>query len=201
MSRGHETLPDGRSRLPAGQFLTTRFPVLTYGKTPKVVKADWQFEVRGFGLDDSLSFDWEEFLSLGEHETVRDFHCVTTWSRYDNRWSGVPVKALWDAVTPHLTANPAAVILHCHGCYTTNLLLDDFLEPDNLFATHHDGDSLSAPHGGPMRFVCHHLYAWKSAKWVCGIELLDSEVRGFWERNGYHNRGDPWGEERYAYQE
>lgn len=194
---GDDELP----RLPAGQFLTKRFPVLTYGPTPKVSSDDWVFRVSGSGLDEELTFDWKGFISLGEHETTRDFHCVTTWSRFDNEWAGVPVAAFWAAVEPHLTEKPAAVMLHCYGGYTTNLLIEDFLQADNLFATHHDGEPLSAPHGGPIRFVCHHLYAWKSAKWINGVELLGADERGFWENHGYHNRGDPWGEERYSYQE
>ncbi len=196
-----DDLPDGRTRLPDGQFLTSRFPVLTYGGTPRLEVADWSFRVSGFGLSDEVTFDWPGFQALGSHETVRDFHCVTTWSRYDNRWAGVPVRAFWDAFQSVLSEQPAAVMLHCAGGYTTNLLLDDFIRDDNLFATHHDGEVLTAEHGGPMRFVCHHLYAWKSAKWIVGVELLDEDRRGFWERNGYHVRGDPWAEQRYAYQE
>ena len=106
-----------------------------------------------------------------------------------------------DRIEPHLTDEVGAVMLHCTCGYTTNLLIEDFLKEDNLFATHHDGKPLTPDHGGPLRFVCHHLYAWKSPKWVNGIELLSNDARGFWERNGYHKRGDPWAEERYAYQE
>ena len=190
-------------RLPEGQFLTERFPVLTYGQTPSVSADDWQFEVWGCGLSEKIEWNWQEFNSLGEHNTVRDFHCVTTWSRYDNNWQGVPVGAFWDVIQSKLEegVSPSAVMLHCYGGYTTNLLIDDFLKTDNLFATHHDAKPLTIPHGGPMRFVCHHLYAWKSAKWISGIELLENDERGFWERNGYHIRGDPWDEERYSYQE
>ena len=190
-------------RLPEGQFLTERFPVLTYGKTPSISPQNWKFEVWGHGLGEKIEWDWDEFNSLGEHETTRDFHCVTTWSRYDNRWEGVPVGEVWKAIESKLdgSVKPNAVMLHCYGGYTTNLLMEDFLESDNLFATHHDGEKLTVPHGGPMRFVCHHLYAWKSAKWISGIELLKEDERGFWERHGYHIRGDPWGEERYSYQE
>ncbi|MCH2349525.1 MAG: molybdopterin-dependent oxidoreductase [Candidatus Poseidoniales archaeon] len=189
------------ARLPAGQFLTKRFPVLTYGATPDISTDDWGLRVWGVGLAEPVEFDWGSFNSLGAHETTRDFHCVTTWSRFDNRWNGIPVSAFWDALSPHLDSTPAAVMLHCYGDYTTNLLIDDFLEPDNLFATQHDGRPLSAGHGGPMRFVCHHLYGWKSAKWINGVELLDADARGFWEVHGYHIRGDPWGEERFSYQE
>ena len=201
MSGDSERLPDGRPRLPAGQFLTTRFPVLTYGKTPKVEMKGWNFRVFGHGLSEEISWTFDEFLAIGDHETTRDFHCVTTWSRFDNTWKGIPIGDVWALIKPHITEEVGAVMLHCTCGYTTNLLLEDFLKEDNLFATHHDGELLSADHGGPLRFVCHHLYAWKSAKWIDGIELLPADDRGFWERNGYHKRGDPWDEERYAYQE
>ena len=201
MDSGTESLADGRDRLPAGQFLTARFPVLTYGATPNVDSDEWEMKVWGAGLNTPIEFDWDGFNSLGEHQTTRDFHCVTTWSRYDNRWSGIGVRDFWQQIESQLSSKPAAIMFHCYGGYTTNLLLDDFLTEDNLFATEHDGAALSREHGGPMRFVCHHLYAWKSPKWVNGVELLNEEQRGFWEQNGYHNRGDPWAEERYAYQE
>ena len=190
-----------RLRLPAGQFLTDRFPVLTYGETPEVSMENWCFRVWGYGLSSDLKWSWDEFRSIGEMEIEKDFHCVTTWSRYDNQWAGIPISALWSLISPQLEQQPEAVMFHCHGGYTTNLKLGDVLTEGNLFATHHDGDVLSVPHGGPMRFVCHHLYAWKSPKWVSGMELLEKDQRGFWERHGYHNHADPWAEERYSYQE
>ncbi len=196
-------MTETRPRLPAGQFLTERFPVLTYGDTPEVSTEEWNISAWGFGLQDKITWDWQQFNALEQHETTRDFHCVTTWSRYENHWGGIRVEAVWRQIESQLEEgkSPNAVMLHCYGGYTTNLLLKDFLTDDNLFASHHDGQPLTIPHGGPMRFVCHHLYAWKSAKWVNGIELLEVDERGFWERHGYHNRGDPWGEERYSYQE
>jgi DMSO/TMAO reductase YedYZ molybdopterin-dependent catalytic subunit len=194
-------LPDGRPRLPRGQFLTKRFPVLTHGETPQVEVEDWEFRVWGHGMSKELSWSWQEFLELGEFETTRDFHCVTTWSRYDNKWSGVSATNLWQEIEQHLDVKPEAVMFHCYGGYTTNLRVEDLLAEGNLFATHHDSKPLTKPHGGPMRFVCHHLYAWKSPKWVCGMEILDKDKRGFWERHGYHNHADPWLEERYSYQE
>ena len=175
--------------------------MLTYGETPQVETGDWVFRVWGHGLDEDIILSWEEFNALGNVEVERDFHCVTTWSRYDNLWGGVGVKQLWALIEDSLAELPEAVMFHCHGGYTTNLRLEDLLYEDNLFATHHDGEPLTRPHGGPMRFVCHHLYAWKSPKWVCGLELLENDKRGFWERHGYHNHADPWKEERYSYQE
>jgi DMSO/TMAO reductase YedYZ molybdopterin-dependent catalytic subunit len=190
-------------RLPPGQFLTKRFPILTYGPTPEVDTEEWSLAVYGTGLEDKLEFTWDDFNALGQIEITRDFHCVTTWSRYDNAWAGVPVAAFWRKVAAALAvdADIGAVMLHCAGGYTTNLLLEDFLESENLFATHHDGAPLEAGHGGPIRFVCHHLYGWKSPKWITGVELLPADDRGFWEEHGYHIRGDPWREERYSYQE
>lgn len=191
-----------RPRLPPGQFLTKRFPVLTYGDTVQLDQKDWSLSVWGHGLEgERLTWDWEAFLALGDTELTRDMHCVTSWSRYENTWQGVPTAALWQAIEARLSDRPTAVMLHCEGDYTTNLRLDDFLHEDTLLATHHDGKPLTAPHGGPVRFVVPHLYAWKYAKWLTGIELLETEERGFWETHGYHNRGDPWKEERYSYQE
>ncbi len=154
-----ELLEDGRARLPPGQFLTKRFPVLTYGSTPVVELDGWTFNVAGHGLAEPIEWTMDEFLELGEHETMRDFHCVTTWSRYDNTWRGVPIEAIWAQIEPHLTEEVGAVMLHCTCGYTTNLLIEDFLKPDNLFATHHDGEPLTPNHGSPRRFGCHHLDA------------------------------------------
>ena len=118
-----EMLDDGRARLPPGQFLTPRFPVLTYGSTPVVELDGWSFHVSGHGLAKPIEWTMEEFLALGEHETTRDFHCVTTWSRYDNAWRGVPIEAVWSQIEPHLTEEVGAVMLHCTCGYTTNLLI------------------------------------------------------------------------------
>ena len=190
-----------RPRLPPGQFLTKRFPVLTYGDAQHVPRDQWSLRVWGHGLVEEITWDWETFLGLGSTEVTRDMHCVTSWSRYDNQWSGVPTSAVWARIEPLLSSEPAGVMLHCEGDYTTSLSLEDFLADDCLFATHHDGAPLKAKHGGPIRLVVPHLYAWKYAKWITGVELQAVEGRGFWEEHGYHKRGDPWKEQRYSYQE
>lgn len=187
-------------RLPPGQKLVRGWPVLHEGPVPAFDPATWRFRVFG-AVEREVELDWAAFGALPRLETVQDFHCVTTWSRYDNRWGGVGVATILGLVRrdPRVTH----VMLHCWDsiAYETNLSLADFSRPENLFATHHDGAPLTPEHGGPLRFVCHHLYAWKSAKWCNGVELMIGDRRGFWERNGYHNRADPWLEERYSYQE
>lgn len=187
-------------RLPAGQRLVTGWPVLHEGPVPAFDPATWRLRVWG-AVERPLELTWAELLDLGSHEVTRDLHCVTTWSRYDNRWQGVSVGKVLAQARPL----PSAVHVMAHSYdaigYTTNLDLADLDRPDNLIATHHDGAPLTPEHGGPVRLVVHHLYAWKSAKWLSGLELLDRVERGFWEVRGYHVRGDPWAEERYSSQE
>jgi DMSO/TMAO reductase YedYZ molybdopterin-dependent catalytic subunit len=192
-------------RLPPGQKLVKGWPVLHEGQIPTLDPESWQFRVFG-AVENPLVFSWAELQALPQTEFIRDFHCVTTWSRYDNRWGGVSVAELLKRAVPSIEA--AFVLVHCFDNptgtgegYTTNLSLQDFAKPDNLLAFSHDGAPLSPEHGGPVRLVIHQLYAWKSAKWVCGLEFLAENKRGFWEERGYHNRADPWLEERYSYQE
>ncbi len=187
-------------RLPPGQHLTKGWPVLHEGPTPQIDPERWSLRVFG-AVQREIELGWRDFGALPRIEAVADFHCVTTWSRYDNRWAGVAAHAVLDLAQP--TPQASHVLLHCADsvAYTTNLPLSDFAREGNLFATHHDGAALDPDHGGPVRFVCHHLYAWKSAKWVCGVELLTADQRGYWEERGYHKRADPWLEERYSYQE
>ena len=185
-------------RLPRGQALTKKWPVLTYGETPAVDLDSWTF--RCFGLvEQPVTWTWREFLELPRVAVTSDIHCVTRWSRYDNRWGGVAVSE----ILRRARVKPAAiaVMVHADPDYTTNLLLDDLRGDDVLLATEHDGAGLPAEHGGPCRLVVPKLYFWKSAKWVRGFELIDVNAPGFWEVNGYHLRGDPWKEERYSAQE
>jgi DMSO/TMAO reductase YedYZ molybdopterin-dependent catalytic subunit len=183
------------NRLPPGQIVTRKWPVLHYSNVPRIVQEDWRFEVSGL-VGRSLSLTWEDLAQFGRQETVCDIHCVTRWSRYDNTFSGVPVRAILDASGVSPDARHAMV--HAAPDYTTNLPLADLDREENLLATHHNGEPLSAEHGGPIRLIVPHLYFWKSAKWVTGFELLDDDWPGFWEENGYHMRGDPWGEERFG---
>lgn len=193
-----ERLPDGRDRLPPGQFLTTDFPVLSYGPTPKFNSEKWDFRVIGM-LERPLRLTWEEFRALPKSAQVSDFHCVTTWSRYDNRWEGVKTRDLIARVA--LKPDARHVFVHCDGGYTTNLALEEFLADDAMLAWSHDGKDLHPDHGWPLRLVVPRLYGWKSAKWVRAIEFAINDCRGFWEVRGYHNHGDPWTEERYSFQE
>jgi DMSO/TMAO reductase YedYZ molybdopterin-dependent catalytic subunit len=187
-------------RLPPGQRLVKGWPVLHEGSVPTFDPLTWRLRVWG-EVEAPLALSWGELAGLPRFATTQDFHCVTTWSRYDNRWSGVAVTELLALARP----TPAArfVLLHSYDGigYTTNVALDDFARTANLVATHHDDEPLAPEHGGPIRALIHHLYAWKSAKWLGGIELLAEDQRGFWETRGYHNRADPWLEQRYSYQE
>jgi len=190
--------PDLRERLPHGQALTRKWPVLTYGETPEVDLSTWTF--RCFGLvEEPVSWTWRQFLALPRVEVTSDIHCVTRWSKFDNRWGGVAVSEIMHRV--RVKPEAVAVMVHAEPDYTTNLLLSDIVAEDALLAIEHDGEALPAEHGGPCRLVVPKLYFWKSAKWVTGFEFIDVNAPGFWEVNGYHLRADPWKEERYSDQE
>lgn len=184
-----------RPRLPPGQIETAKWPVLHYGLVPRADLARWTFRVFG-EVDRPFEISWAEFSALPRREVLCDIHCVTTWSRYDNSFSGVPVRLLLERAGVHPGASH--VLVHAEEDYTTNLPLGDLDRDANLIATHHDGEPLLPEHGGPARLVVPHLYFWKSAKWVRGLELMEGDWPGFWEQNGYHMRGNPWLEERYG---
>lgn len=190
----HKPGPELADRVPPGQHLTSGFPVLTYGDTPEVPIDSWQ--LRTWGLATERTFSWADMMALPQSEFTDDFHCVTTWSKLDVQWQGIKVTDFM----AELEVKPDAthILLHCYGGYTTNLTLDDFVQERNFFAHKLFDDPLPAEHGGPMRLVVPHLYAWKSAKWINGIEFLAEQKLGFWERNGYHVRGEPWAAERYS---
>lgn len=186
--------PDS-DRTPPGQYLTKGFPVLTYGNTPRVNADTWQFRV--WGLAKEKTFSWADFMAMPQHDFTADFHCVTRWSKLDVQWAGVKVTDFMKLV--EVDPKAAYIMEHCYGGYTTNISMDDFVREENFFAHTLFGEPLPAEHGGPMRLVVPHIYAWKSAKWINGLEFLSQEELGFWERNGYHRRGEPWAEERYSY--
>jgi DMSO/TMAO reductase YedYZ molybdopterin-dependent catalytic subunit len=194
--RDAETETSGR--LPPGQVVTEKWPVLTYDDTPRVDLATWTFRIYGL-VEKEASWTWEEFLKLPRIKVTSDIHCVTRWSRFDNRWEGVAV----NEILRHVNVSPAAVAVMAHsfGGYTTNIALADLLQNDALLAIKHDGEDLPAEHGGPCRLVVPKLYFWKSAKWVRAFELMDVNAPGFWEVNGYHLHADPFKEERYSDQE
>jgi len=182
------------NRVPPGQRLTNGFPVLTYGPTQHIQPQDWQFRVWGLATD--RTFTWDDLMAMPQTNFTADFHCVTTWSKLDVQWTGVRVTDFMK----YLEVDPKAVhvLQHCYGSYTTNISMDDFVRPENFFAHTLFGEPLPADHGGPLRSVVPHIYAWKSAKWINGLEFLDQQKLGFWELNGYHDRGEPWAEERYS---
>lgn len=185
-------------RLPPGQVLTAKWPVLTYGETPRTERQDWTF--RCFGLvEEEASWTWKEFQDLPRVEVTSDIHCVTRWSRFDNRWQGVAVAEILRRV--RVRPDAVAVMAHSENGYTTNILLEDLRDEGVLLADRHDGKDLEIEHGGPCRLVVPKLYFWKSAKWIRGFEFLDVNAPGFWEVNGYHLRADPWKDERYSDQE
>jgi DMSO/TMAO reductase YedYZ molybdopterin-dependent catalytic subunit len=186
---------DPARRLPPGQIVTQKWPVLHYGPVPTVDLTHWRFEVKG-EVERPFTLTWEELLALPRQETACDIHCVTRWSRYDNVFGGVPVRAL--LARAGVKADAGFVLVHGEHGYTTNLPLADLDREANLLALTHNGEPLTPEHGGPVRLLVPHLYFWKSAKWVRGFEVLAEDYPGFWEQNGYHMRGDPWREERYG---
>ncbi len=184
----------GKKKLPSGQYVTDKFPVLTYGQTPRVSKEEWRFVVWGL-VEEEKDWLWNEFMALPQTELRADFHCVTHWSRFDDEWRGV----LFRDLVGHIRLKPEAkyVMQHAYGGYTTNLPLRWMLEEDVLFAHTLNGEPLPPEHGGPMRVFTPRRYAWKGAKWIQGLEFLGKEKPGFWEMNGYSNTADPWKEERF----
>lgn len=192
--------PDTRreNRIPPGQSRTRKWPVLDAFGTP-TMPAPEKWKLRIFGaVEKPLEFSLSEFQKLPRVKVFADFHCVTRWSRLSNIWEGVSTQEL----LTRAGILPEAKYVVCHGYdnnWTTNLPLADFLAEDALLTDLHDGEPISPDHGGPVRGMVPQLYAWKSAKWICGIELLTHDQPGYWERGGYHNHGDPWTEERFGY--
>lgn len=191
---GKVSRPD-TDRLPPGQHRVENWPVLDLGIQPMLPPSRWRLDVGGL-VDNPLSFDWTAFQALPMSEIRTDIHCVTTWSRYDNDWTGVLVRDLLDLAQPKPSAK--FVLLTSFDGYTTNLPLADFAAEDAILATHWQGQPITREHGGPMRAVVPHLYFWKSAKWLKAIELLPADKAGYWEKGGYHMYGDPWKEQRYS---
>lgn len=181
-------------RLPAGQSLTLKWPVLHYGSVPRFDPAKWDFRIWGL-VEKPVRLTWDEFTKLPRAHSKSDFHCVTRWSRFGNEWDGVAFKDVLKLA--HLDPQARFVLVHGEQGYTANIPLADLNRDDVLFATHHDGQPLSPDHGYPLRLIVPHLYAWKSVKWVRGLELLDQDAPGFWEQNGYHMYGDAFKEQRF----
>jgi DMSO/TMAO reductase YedYZ molybdopterin-dependent catalytic subunit len=194
VSRGFRGRRDGgdASRLPPGQYLESGFPVLSAGPTPRIDTGTWTFSLRG-RVDEPRTWSWEELMALGSEPVACDLHCVTQWTKLDTNWRGIPVDRVLDGVG----TDAAFAMVHAVGGYTTNLPLDDLRGGKAWLAHEFEGEPLDPEHGGPIRLLVPHLYLWKSAKWVSGFELLAEDERGFWEAGGYHDRGDPWREQRY----
>jgi DMSO/TMAO reductase YedYZ molybdopterin-dependent catalytic subunit len=187
-------------RLPPGQYETRDFPVLSAGPTPRVDLATWDFTIRGVDGREAR-WSWDELQALPHETPTVDIHCVTKWSKFDTTWEGVSVDTLLDAASARGVGSGvergAYVLAFCDGGYTTNLPLADVTGGKAWVAFGYGGAPLDPEHGGPARLLVPHLYFWKSAKWVRGLELNEHDVRGFWEVNGYHDYGDPWKEQRY----
>ncbi len=190
-----ETADPAQQRLPPGQRLVKDWPVLDLGVQPDVTAAKFRLDVDG-RVAHPLSLTLDDFMALPQSESASDIHCVTQWSRYDNRWKGVAARALLARAEPLPEARH--VIFYSHDGYTTNVRLDQFDAPDVFLVHTWNGKPIERQHGGPVRVLIPRLYLWKSAKWVRRIELVAADRPGFWEVRGYHNNADPWTEERYS---
>jgi DMSO/TMAO reductase YedYZ molybdopterin-dependent catalytic subunit len=190
-----EKVKKSRGLLPPGQSLTLKWPVLHYGSVPRFDPETWDVRLSGL-VDSPITLNWKEFNALPKIQRTSDFHCVTRWSRFDNQWHGVAFRELLGRVRPKPEA--AYVLVHAEQGFTANVPLADLDREEVLLATHHDREPLTEEHGYPLRLIVPHLYAWKSVKWVRGLEFLDHNAPGFWERNGYHMYGDPWQEQRFS---
>jgi DMSO/TMAO reductase YedYZ molybdopterin-dependent catalytic subunit len=190
--REHDT---GQGRLPPGQAITHKFPVLSYGSTPHIDLQAWRLAVWGL-VEEPREFTWEEFTQLPRQRQVCDIHCVTRWSKLDTVWEGVPFREIAGLVKPKPEAK--FVMEHAYGGYTTNMALEELLDDDVLLAFQYDDKPLEPEHGGPVRMLVPQLYFWKSAKWLRGLEFIAENKPGFWETYGYHMHGDPWIEERFS---
>jgi DMSO/TMAO reductase YedYZ molybdopterin-dependent catalytic subunit len=184
-------------RVPPGQYLTTRFPVLHYGATPQYDNlSKWSFRVFGL-VEEERTFSWDEMMALPTNTETVDIHCVTRWSKLDTTWTGIP----WRTFLGYVKVKPEAthIMAHCEHGFTTNVGLDVLDDDDTMLAYRFEGKPLEADHGYPMRLLVPKKYFWKSAKWIRGIEFMQGDRPGFWENAGYHMQGDPWAEERFGW--
>jgi DMSO/TMAO reductase YedYZ molybdopterin-dependent catalytic subunit len=192
----------GMPKLPVGQHQVKNWPVLDLGEQPDVALADWKLEIGGL-VENPLTLDWQAFTALPQVDDVSDFHCVTSWSRYDNHWRGVRFRTIAELAVPKEEAR----FVLCTGYdaapgtfvpYTTNLLLERAIEEDVLLVHSWEGEPLPVEHGGPCRMITPKLYAWKGTKWIRKIEFLPRDRKGFWEVRGYSNTAEPWFNDRYS---
>ena len=192
---GRPQPPDMEKRLPQGQHLTTDFPVLSAGPTPRVRLETWSFTLK-VGPKPVAKWTWDEFGKLPQTKIKRDIHCVTTWSKFDTGWQGVSIDDILDAAG--IEAPTQFALAHSYDDYSTNVPTADLIGGKAMIATHFDGKPLTPDHGGPARLLVPHLYFWKSAKWVNALQFTDVDTAGFWELRGYHMYGDPFREQRYT---
>jgi DMSO/TMAO reductase YedYZ molybdopterin-dependent catalytic subunit len=192
ITRGFERRRSRDDRLPPGQYLERGFPVLSAGPTPHTPLEEWTFTISG-AISEERTWTWEQFQALPREQPHVDIHCVTTWSKLDTDWGGVSVDMLLDGVS----LEGGYVTAFCDGGYTTNLPVEDITGGKAWLVDSYDGYALEPQHGGPARLLVPHLYFWKSAKWVRGLVFTEEDEPGFWETLGYHDRGDPWLEQRY----
>jgi DMSO/TMAO reductase YedYZ molybdopterin-dependent catalytic subunit len=192
--RGRRQPSELTGRIPPGQYLERGFPVLSAGPTPHTPLERWDFTIMG-KVDQPKRWTWDELHALLQEQVTADIHCVTKWSKLDTHWQGVSIQTLLEQVSYPESAK--YVIAFCDGGYTTNLPLADVLDGKAWIAYAYEGQPIPPQHGGPARLLVPHLYFWKSAKWVRGLELVEQDQPGFWESLGYHNYGDPWKEQRY----
>jgi len=191
--RGRREVDVPADRVPPGQYVTSDFPVLSAGPTPRIPLEQWRFTITD-SLRSERSWTWTEFMALPAKTVTVDIHCVTKWSKLDTSWEGVSLDTMLADFTDHANGHG---LFQSYGGYTTNLPLEDIIGGKAWIAFKYDGQPLDPEHGGPARLLVPHLYFWKSAKWVNGVTLSDSDRPGFWESYGYHNYGDPWREQRY----
>jgi len=192
---GAKLSDEQKRRVPPGQYVTEKFPVLHYGSVPRTDLATWDFRVYG-EVDNPLRFTWQEFKAFPRRQVHTDIHCVTRWTKLDTDFEGVPIQHVLDQA--RLRSDARFVVAHCEQGYTTNLPLDVLDDDDVLLADTFAGQPLEPEHGWPLRLFVPKRYFWKSAKWVRGLEFLAHDQLGFWERYGYNNSADPWKEERYS---
>jgi len=198
-----EELMMKEGRLPPGQSLTVKFPILHYGSIPTFNPETWRFKIWG-EVNEEICLNWDDFNQLPKTDVELDIHCVTRWSKFDTRWKGVAISALIDEGLLQLKPGAAFVLQHAEGGYSTNLPLEITLQENFLLATHFGGEPLTQDHGAPLRGIVGNIpgsgiktpYFWKGAKWLTGLEFLTEDQLGFWEKSGYHNEGDIWKEQR-----
>ena len=193
ISRGFHGRRRGDERLPPGQYLERGFPVLSAGPTPRISTDTWQFTITAETGEEAARWNWRQLMALPQADVATDIHCVTKWSKLDTHWRGVSLDTLLDGIQ----TSAGYVMAHSYGGYTTNLPLPDIRDGKAWVVYEYEGEPLHPEHGGPIRLLVPHLYFWKSAKWITGLDLMIHDKHGFWEDLGYHDYGDPWREQRY----